>query len=179
MIRDCITKISIMLALLLACSISASAEQLEKVDPESIPVPSRKEIRLRPSPLGYLPKMKISSLTAAPSAPKYVFRFFAFGIYNTRSRHTDTDYVTSGLSVGGTKYPAIVKRMKGDLNNGIYEVNLDFPGFTVDPNTKVVYSYSIINAGHGDPNPGPKCNLDRDRPSARSDGRWRTVDIYY
>jgi hypothetical protein len=79
---------------------------------------------------------------------QYSFSLDRFHISNTRSRHTDTDYVTVGLQIGGQTFPAQTKAM-GDLNNGDYNVGLVFEGIEIDdPGTPVIFNYQIVNNGH-------------------------------
>src|SRR5215471_14864626 len=78
----------------------------------------------------------------------YTFQLDRFHISNTRSRHTDTDYVTIGLQVGDRTFPAQTKAM-GDLNNGDYPVGLAFEDILIaDPATPVIFNYQIVNNGH-------------------------------
>jgi hypothetical protein len=81
----------------------------------------------------------------------YVFTVDSFSILNTRSRHTDTDYVSIDVAVDDHVYKSPVKAM-GDLNNGNFVPTLSVGPISIDsPTAKVVVNYSIINAGHGDP----------------------------
>src|SRR6266702_3742550 len=54
-------------------------------------------------------------ITVVPGS--YVFSVDSFSILNTRSRHTDTDYVSIDVAVDGHVFKSPVKAM-GDLNNG-------------------------------------------------------------
>jgi hypothetical protein len=79
---------------------------------------------------------------------RYTFRLDRFHINNTRSRHTDTDYVTIGLQIGDQTFPAQTKAM-GDLNNGDYTVGLAFENVEIDdPAMPVIFNYQIVNNGH-------------------------------
>ena len=79
---------------------------------------------------------------------RYTFRLDRFHISNTRSRHTDTDYVTIGLQIGDQTFPAQTKAM-GDLNNGDYTVGLAFENVEIDdPAMPVIFNYQIVNNGH-------------------------------
>jgi hypothetical protein len=81
---------------------------------------------------------------------KYVFRLDSFEINNTRSLHEDTDHVTIGLKVGDKVFDPQTRHM-GDLNNGTYEVGLEFGPILIDsPNTPVAFNFQIVNNGHAD-----------------------------
>jgi hypothetical protein len=74
-----------------------------------------------------------------------------FRITDTRSLHNDTDYATVSITVGS--HPAVTKTVRvGDVNNGTHNVGL---GASADVPTTgsvpVVFSYVILNNGHGDP----------------------------
>jgi hypothetical protein len=78
----------------------------------------------------------------------YNFRLDHFHIDNTRARHTDTDFVSIGLKVGDIAYPTQTKAM-GDLNNGTYDVGLNFANVPVDASdTPVIFNFQIVNSGH-------------------------------
>ena len=78
----------------------------------------------------------------------YTFRLDCFQISDTRSRHTDTDYVAIGLQIGDRTFPPQTKAM-GDLNNGHYPVGLAFEDIPIaDPATPVIFNYQIVNSGH-------------------------------
>jgi hypothetical protein len=177
----------LLVSLISNVTVFAQQPQPKAIDPTSIAAPTSRVLdrvdSKKPSDAGSLVDATkphegaLLANPAAPAGPRYVFRFFAFGIFNTRSRHTDTDYVSCGLSVNGTKYPAIVKPM-GDLNNGIYTVNLDFPPIAVDPSTKVVYNFAITNAGHGDPaqvQNAVKTGTDQALDESDSDEPWVSI----
>lgn len=85
---------------------------------------------------------------------KYVFKLDNFTITNTRSRSSDTDYVSFTLKVGDNQPQTQIKSM-GDVKNDTYNVGrtfnvgLEFGPITItDPNTTVKFNYQIINAGH-------------------------------
>lgn len=74
-----------------------------------------------------------------------------FRITDTRAPHNDTDYVTVGITVGNM--PPVTRTVRvGDVNNGDHHVGLgvsaDIP---TDHAVPVVFSYVILNSGHGDP----------------------------
>jgi len=78
----------------------------------------------------------------------YTFRLDCFQISDTRSLHTDTDYVAIGLQIGDRTFPTQTKAM-GDLNNGHYPVGLAFEDILIaDPATPVIFNYQIVNSGH-------------------------------
>lgn len=78
------------------------------------------------------------------------FRLDSFSISNTRSRHTDTDFVSVSLRVGANDFGTLTKSM-GDLNNGTYQVGLEFPNVAIDgtdAETRILFIYQIVNAGN-------------------------------
>jgi hypothetical protein len=78
----------------------------------------------------------------------YTFSLDSFQITDTRSLHRDTDYVSVSLAIGSA--PAITKtKAMGDLNNGTFKVGLSFDNVVVQPNQPVVFTYAIVNNGHG------------------------------
>jgi hypothetical protein len=75
----------------------------------------------------------------------YTFKLESFEINNTRSRHDDTDTVTFGLQVGTAQFP-VQSFFAGDLNNGIYPVNLKFGSVLITDGTSIaVFTYEIYN----------------------------------
>jgi hypothetical protein len=87
--------------------------------------------------------------------PKYSFAVDSFVIHNTRSRHTDTDYISASVAVAGR--PALKASQKlGDLNNGTYRTAMNFQDVAVADNETAVFTYAIVNSGHTDPNAAEK-----------------------
>jgi hypothetical protein len=85
-----------------------------------------------------------------PSSTRlYTFNLVSFQINNTRSRHTDTDYVAASLAVG-TRPPDTTVKSMGDLNNGQYPVGFIF-NRPVSDNEVAIFSYAIVNSGHENP----------------------------
>jgi hypothetical protein len=78
----------------------------------------------------------------------YSFALDSFRITDTRSLHEDTDYVSITLAVGAAAPITKVKYM-GDVNNGTFKPGLTFDNVAVDPTVPVVFSYTIVNNGHG------------------------------
>jgi hypothetical protein len=79
----------------------------------------------------------------------YTFKLESFQISNTRSRHDDTDTVTLGLQVGTKQFP-VQSHFAGNLNNGSYQVNLEFgPVLITGPSITAVFTYEIYNGGSG------------------------------
>jgi hypothetical protein len=79
----------------------------------------------------------------------YTFTLEQFEIDNTRSRQDDTDTVTFGLQVGAFQFP-VQSHYAGNLNNGVYPVNLDFgPVLIMDDKAVAVFTYEIYNGGAG------------------------------
>src|SRR5689334_8361096 len=83
------------------------------------------------------------------SAQPYIFSLDSFRINNTRAWHEDTDYVSVSLVVDDDPPQTQFKSM-GDLNNGVYKVNLIFDDIVVDDDKMVMFSYTIVNSGHSD-----------------------------
>jgi hypothetical protein len=79
----------------------------------------------------------------------YTFKLESFQISNTRSRHDDTDTVTFGLQVGAKQFP-VQSHFAGNLNNGSYQVDLEFgPVLVTEGSITAVFSYEIYNGGAG------------------------------
>lgn len=78
------------------------------------------------------------------------FSLDSFRITDTRSRHEDTDFVTVSITVGSN--PAVTKtQAMGDVNNGTHPVGLGVAAeIPTDVDVPVVFSYVILNNGHGD-----------------------------
>jgi len=73
-----------------------------------------------------------------------------FRITDTRSRHEDTDFVTISITVGTNAAVTKTKAM-GDVNNGTHPVGLSVAAvIPKDVDVPVVFSYVILNNGHGD-----------------------------
>jgi hypothetical protein len=79
--------------------------------------------------------------------PLFSFSIKSFQITDTRSAHKDTDYVSSTLKIG-SEAPTSQFRPMGNLNNGTFNVNLNYEGVNLTPGTQVVFNYLIINAGN-------------------------------
>jgi hypothetical protein len=79
------------------------------------------------------------------------FSLDSFSITDTRSRHNDTDFVTVNITVG-TDAAITQNRAMGDVNNGTHPVGLGVSAeIPTDADVPVVFSYVILNNGHGDP----------------------------
>jgi hypothetical protein len=78
----------------------------------------------------------------------YSFSLDSFRITDTRSLHKDTDYVSISLAVGSAPPMTKVKKM-GDLNNGTFKTGLLFDNVSVADTVPVVFTYTIVNNGHG------------------------------
>ncbi len=87
-------------------------------------------------------------LNLTPPARFATFTMENFGISNTRSLHNDTDFVYLSVTVGANP-PVFVQKSMGDVNNGTHPVNLSIEVDIPDDDTIVVFSYLIINNGHG------------------------------
>lgn len=86
-----------------------------------------------------------------PIATKTTFTFGvdSFEIANTRSLRKDTDFVSISLAVDNGA-PMTKTKAMGDVDNGMHPVGLTFEGIALSPNSKVVFSYAIVNNGHSD-----------------------------
>ena len=89
-----------------------------------------------------------ANLTPAAPARFATFTMDNFGISNTRSLHNDTDFVFLSATVGANP-PVFVQKSMGDVNNGAHSVGLSIEVDIPDDDTEVVFSYLIINNGHG------------------------------
>ena len=79
----------------------------------------------------------------------YSFQFDSYHIFTTRSLNDDTNFLSVSIAVNG-RVPENQTRSMGDNDNGPHPVSLHLKPILVDsPNTKVVYNYAIVNAGHG------------------------------
>jgi hypothetical protein len=75
----------------------------------------------------------------------FSFNFNSFQITDTRSAHTDTDYASLTLKIGGAAPTTVCKPM-GNLNNGTFNVGLSYSGQEIPTNTTVVMNYLILNS---------------------------------
>jgi hypothetical protein len=76
------------------------------------------------------------------------FSLDSYTISNTRSVHEDTNYCTVSITVGTN--PAITKtQAMGDQNNGTFKVGLGISADLPATPVPVVFSYLILNNGHG------------------------------
>jgi hypothetical protein len=86
--------------------------------------------------------------TMVATSSRYTFSMDSFRITDTRSAHEDTDYVSISLAVGSA--PPITKtKAMGNLNNGTFKVGLEFDSVSVGSDMPVVFTYAIVNNGHG------------------------------
>lgn len=84
----------------------------------------------------------------------FSFTLDSFSIFQTRSRHEDTDFASLTVSVqppGGTGTSNTVKKSIGNVNNGLHSVLLTIPEVPVNQGDVVYMSYLIVNAGHSSP----------------------------
>jgi hypothetical protein len=81
--------------------------------------------------------------------PLFTFKLDSFEITQTRSAHTDTDYVC--LTVQTSTFPnnvhTITSPNLGNLNNGTFNVNVRLEGLTIYPDSPVIFNYLIFNSG--------------------------------
>lgn len=100
--------------------------------------------------LGVAPPPPDISVRGLMSTMLCDFSLDSFAITNTRSRHTDTDYISVSLAVG-SRPPVSSTRAMGDLNNGNYPVGIAFNNIPVASSETAIFSYAIVNNGHADP----------------------------
>jgi hypothetical protein len=79
--------------------------------------------------------------------PLFSFNLDSFQITDTRSAHTDTDYASVAVKVGGNTPQTITSPNLGNLNNGTFDIGLSCAGVTIDPDTPIVFNYLIVNSG--------------------------------
>ena len=111
------------------------------------------EATFTPPAVLHLPDSGVLSVEATFNGPEpshfVTFTMDNFGISDTRSRHEDTDFVYLSATVGANP-PVFVQKSMGDVNNGTHGVGLSVEVDIPDDDTVVVFSYLIINNGHGD-----------------------------
>jgi hypothetical protein len=78
----------------------------------------------------------------------YRFTLESFKITDTRSLHHDTDYVSVSLAAGSISPVTQIKAM-GNLNNGTFRVDLPLDAASVSDRDAILYTYAIVNNGHG------------------------------
>ena len=86
--------------------------------------------------------------TALGKTPVFTFKLDSFRITDTRSVHEDTDFVSISVVVGSNAPIHLPAKAMGNLNNGVYPVNLTIPNVAVAPGERVAFSYSIVNTGY-------------------------------
>jgi hypothetical protein len=69
-----------------------------------------------------------------------------FQITQTRSAHTDTDYVSVTLQIGGGTATQSVCKPMGNLNNGTFNPGVGFAAVNVPEGAPVVINYLILNS---------------------------------
>jgi hypothetical protein len=83
----------------------------------------------------------------------FSFTIDNFVIWQTRSVHEDTDFVTSTWQLqnadGSFVQPShTITKSMGNVNNGTRVVNLTFPNFLVSPGQMFHWNYTIVNTGN-------------------------------
>jgi hypothetical protein len=98
----------------------------------------------------WTPEQDAQDMIVKRPTPAYLISLDKFHIDNTRAWDDDTDVVNFALKVGNAKEDTKLRAM-GDVDNGDHYINLYFgPIHITDPNTPIVFSYQIVNSGHGD-----------------------------
>jgi hypothetical protein len=82
----------------------------------------------------------------AVTVPTYTFAVPDFEIYNTRSWHTDTDYVTASVIVNNNVV-GTQQVFMGDLNNGTYNPGISIGPVGIGPSDQVKFLVNITNRG--------------------------------
>ena len=77
----------------------------------------------------------------------YKFRLESFRITDTRSLHNDTDFVSAALHVGTNPTMSLPTKSMGDVNNGTFNLGMEFANVSVPDTTVVTFTYSIVNTG--------------------------------
>jgi hypothetical protein len=86
---------------------------------------------------------------------EYNFAVDSFVIHDTRSLHKDTDYISASVAVTGK--PTLKASQKlGDLDNGTFRTAMLFRNVSIADNETAIFSYAIVNSGHGDPSVAQK-----------------------
>ncbi len=105
---------------------------------------------IKPGDLANIGSVELQAALNPPAPSRFaVFTMDSFGISDTRSRHNDTDFVYLSATVGGNA-PVFAKKAMGDVNNGTHSVGLSIEVDIPDDDTIVVFTYLIMNSGHGD-----------------------------
>jgi len=73
-----------------------------------------------------------------------------FQITQTRSAHTDTDYVSVTLQIGGGTATQSICKPMGNLNNGTFNPAVGFAAVNVPEGAPVVINYLILNSSFKD-----------------------------
>jgi hypothetical protein len=73
-----------------------------------------------------------------------------FQITQTRSAHTDTDYVSVTLQIGGGPATQSTCTPMGNLNNGTFNPGTGFPAVNVPEGSSIVINYLILNSSLND-----------------------------
>ena len=115
---------------------STEPGNVSKGPPANVHVPVSGWVAIEPTP------------TPAP-ARFATFTMESLEIWNTRSLHNDTDYVTLTVVVGAND-PVHASKSLGDLNNGTHSVGLSVEVDIPDDDTMVAFSYLVRNSGHSE-----------------------------
>jgi hypothetical protein len=92
-----------------------------------------------------------ATLNPTPRPPDRfaTFTMESLEIWNTRSLHNDTDYVTLTAVVGANP-PVHATKSLGDLNNGTHSVGLSIEVDIPDDDTAVAFIYMVRNSSHSE-----------------------------
>jgi hypothetical protein len=99
------------------------------------------------SPQMTFPAMTSGAIPAFRPAD-YTFTLASMDIFNTRSRHEDTDTAALSLAVGSEPAQTVAKSL-GDLDNGHFPIGMQLgPVRIADPNVGIAFNYLVVNSGH-------------------------------
>ena len=100
----------------------------------------------------YSPGLRRGKLRTRATCPgKYTFGIPLVDVVHHRSRQKDTIYIAAAVSVeSGGKYTMYhVTKSYGKHGNGNFSAGILFSDISVGDNDVVIFSYLIVNAGHG------------------------------
>ena len=129
-------------------SADVQAQQSQGQKNPVAPVLSHPVIKEPPTqPTGGKPKTGAAGVIPKPGLA-YTFTLNFFKITDTRSLHSDTDFVSISVAVGSKPPINPAPKSVGDLNNGTYQVNMSIPDITAADTDAVAFTYAIVNSGH-------------------------------
>ena len=129
-------------------SADVQAQQSQGQKNPVAPVLSHPVIKEPPTqPTGGKPKTGAAGVIPKPGLA-YTFTLNFFKITDTRSLHSDTDFVSISVALGSKPPINPAPKSVGDLNNGTYQVNMSIPDITAADTDAVAFTYAIVNSRH-------------------------------